>query len=87
MKLHILRKSHRGYNDKRRARERDDRSIFRFNETIESNFYIYIYIYELSKPPSFPPPLSRSVIPTDLSMIEHSRWTVTFATKRRRVSR
>lgn len=54
MKLHILRKSHRGYNDKRRARERDDRSIFRFNETIESNFYIYIYIYELSKPPSFP---------------------------------
>lgn len=54
MKLHILRKSHRGYNDKRRARERDDRSIFRFNETIESNFYIYIYIYELSKPSSFP---------------------------------
>lgn len=86
MKLHILRKSHRGYNDKRRARERDDRSIFRFNETIESNLYIYIYI-RIIETTFLPPPLSRSVIPTDLSMIEHSRWTVTFATKRRRVSR
>lgn len=86
MKLHILRKSHRGYNDKRRARERDDRSIFRFNETKATSIYIYIYI-RIIETTFLPPPLSRSVIPTDLSMIEHSRWTVTFATKRRRVSR